>query len=494
MCRSRVEKKRKQENQPRTNSVTYQAGHKLVEIFENKILIIPDTGSAVTIFNLETLKQFRLENYIEPTKKVFLDCGNNRIRPLGRIFTPIRYKGKCCEEEMFVVEEGSNIIDREACELLGMVTMNKINSLRTINGYSYNIMLKPNVKPIVQRERPIPFCIRPQVEAELNRLLNEGILVKSTQTDWASPIVVVRKKNGEIRLCGDFRKLNLCIRDDKYYIPNIEDLMAKLGESSKCFAKIDLKSAYHQIALDDESQLLTTIVTHMGTFKYTRMPFGVESAPSAFQRIINQIIGNREGVICYLDDILVAAHNETKLKTRVTSLLKTLETCNISINEEKSILSSRKIEWLGYEISRQGIRATGEKTDYISKIKVPTCTKEVRQTLGIINYYAKFVPNLAKIASPLYNLLQKNRKFKWGSNEDDALKQIKNIIKERKILKPFNTSLKRKVILKTDAYDEGMGAVLKQEQEDGKSGQSFIGLPSSASMNKTTVSLKKRLL
>ena len=127
----------------------------------------------------------------------------------------------------------------------------------------------------------------------------------------------------------------------------MEDLLAKLGKENNFFAKIDLESAYHQIKLDKGSQPLTTIITHLGTFQYTRMPFGVKSAPSAFQRIINNVLNDQSNILCYLDDILVSAKSKLELSRRLKRLMDVLHKHNIQINKEKSTFCTKQTEWLG---------------------------------------------------------------------------------------------------------------------------------------------------
>ena len=152
-----------------------------------------------------------------------------------------------------------------------------------ITNEEYHITLREGARPFISRERPIAFAIRGQVESKIRNLVTQRTLIPCEEADWASPIVVVKKSNGDIRLCGDFRQLNAQIVEDKFPMPRIEKLLAKIGAGNKCFAKMDLEAAYHQIPLAQECQPLTTIMTHLGTFQYSVMPFGVKTATSFFQ-------------------------------------------------------------------------------------------------------------------------------------------------------------------------------------------------------------------
>jgi hypothetical protein len=309
--------------------------------------------------------------------------------------------------------------------------------------------------------------LRPEGKKEINKLLKQGILVKTKYTNWTSPIVVVRKSNGKVRICGDFRKLNQAILEDKYPLPSTEALLASLGSGNKYFAKIDLQSAYHQISIDVKSQELTTIITHYGTFKYTRMPFGIKSAPSAFQRIMNQVLTGLDKVLVYLDDILIAASSKSELEQRIKVVLNRLDDKRIKINRDKSEFCTTKVNWLSYEISAEGIKPAANKADAIQELRAPKTVKEVRQVLGVINYYRKFIENMAIVAKPIYELLKKDSIFVWSKQCNKAFDEIKGMIRKREALALFNTDSSRKVVLKTDACDDGMGAVLEQEQADG---------------------------
>ena len=255
--------------------------------------------------------------------------------------------------------------------------------------------------------------------------------------------------------------------NDKFPISNIEDLLAKLGNNCKLFAKLDLKEDYYQIRLATESRPLTTIITHMGTCMYIRLPFGIKTAPSAFQRLIERILSGIKGVLVYLDDILVTAKNKRDLFHKLNLVQQRFKTYNVLINKEKSVFKADKLQWLGYEILAQGIRPETGKVSQILELKSPRTVKEVRQILGIINYYAKFIRELADKAAPLYALLKKGSKFSWAENESKALAAIKQLISRRECLKPFDTDSKCRVVLKIDASELEMGAVLEQEDSSG---------------------------
>ena len=163
------------------------------------------------------------------------------------------------------------------------------------------------------------------------------------------------------------------------------------------------------------------------------MPFGIKSAPSAFQRIMSELLHSCKRTLCYMDDILIAAKDKEKLRERVKAVRHVLEKANVLINEEKSTDESPEVEWLGYELSAEWIKPTKGKTDMIQALRAPTTVREVRQILGVINYYGKFIPRLAIIAQPIHDLLKKNKGWKWDMIHEEALMDIKAaILKEKR--------------------------------------------------------------
>ena len=167
-------------------------------------------------------------------------------------------------------------------------------------------------------------------------------------------MVVVWKNNGKVRIYVDFRILNKSIISDKFPLPSTEELFAQLGTKNTLFAKLDLEATYHQVPLAKEYRPLTTIATHLGTFMYTRMPFGIKSAPSASQRIMSELLHSCKGTLCYMDDILIAAKDREKLRKRVKAVRHVLDKANVLINEGKSTDESPEVEWWGMSYPQKG--------------------------------------------------------------------------------------------------------------------------------------------
>ena len=211
--------------------------------------------------------------------------------------------------------------------------------LGCIKATSAKFAVDQDATPRFLKARPVPYALRDKVNEELKRLEEHGIIERVQHSDWAAPIVPVLKQDGKgMRICGDFRTtVNPILKMDTYPIPRVEDLYARLA-GGKTFTTIDLSNAYLQVVLDDDSRKYTTVNTPKGLFQYTRMPFGVSSAPSQFQRIIDSILVDIPGVCCYLDDILVTGSTEADHLNTLKVVLQRLTDAGVKVEEGKVYL------------------------------------------------------------------------------------------------------------------------------------------------------------
>ena len=220
------------------------------------------------------------------------------------------------------------------------------------------------------KARPVPYAIRDKVEAELCRLEKEGILEKVEQSDWAAPIVPVVKSNGNIRICGDFRTtVNLATKTENYPIPKIEDIYSTLSGGS-VFSKLDCSNAYLQYPLHPESRKYTTINTSLGLMRYTRLPFGVSSAPAIYQRVMDSMLREVPGVCVYLDDILISGANDKEHLERLNSVLEVLSSRGLRLSKEKCFFSQLSVQYLGHVIDKNGLHPLADKIKAISAASI----------------------------------------------------------------------------------------------------------------------------
>lgn len=343
-------------------------------------------------------------------------------------------------------------------ELIKMFPDVFADGIGTIKGPPVSVKLKNDVKPVFLRARTVPFALRKATDLELERLSNEGILKSVDNSDWASPIVIVPKPNGAVRICGDYRAtVNASTENDNYPLPRMEELYAKLA-GAQCFTVFDLKDAYFQQPVDEETSKLLTINTHKGLYRVLRLPFGVKFAPGLFQRKIENILKKFEYVGVFLDDVIVSARTEQEHNERVECILKCFSEHGIRLNKEKFKFMVPEVCYLGHKISKEGIKPIPEKVEAIVNAPSPVNVSQLRSFLGLLSYYRAFLPNISDILEPLYRLLDNDVKWSWSEKHEKSFQKVKQLLCKAPILEFYDVN--KDVILSCDASDYGIGCVL----------------------------------
>ena len=328
----------------------------------------------------------------------------------------------------------------------------------SIKGYEAEIHMKKNVVPIFCKPYSLPFPKKEQVEKELERLCKEGILIPVENSAWATPIVVAPKENNEIRICMDCKvTINKYISTQYYPMPRIDDIFAELS-GYRIYAKIDLKGAYLQLKMSNTSRKYVTINTHKGLFQYTRLPFGVSSAPAIFQSTMEQIFKDIKGVKIYLDDILIGGRNEVELNETLMKVFEKLNAHHVKVNESKCEFFKKEVKYLGHIISAEGVKPNPKKVEAIKRAPRPKDINQLRSYLGIVNYYSHFIPNLSTKLNPLYKLLQKDVKYEWSNECDNIFEESKSYLMGNMVLELYDPT--KPVIICADASPYGYGAIL----------------------------------
>lgn len=322
-------------------------------------------------------------------------------------------------------------------------------------------------KPIKQRHYPLSPALQVQVNKEIEKMLADDIIEPSV-SPWASPIVLVKKPDGSFRFCVNYKKLNEVSEPDAYPLPFVTSTLDKLREA-KFISTIDIKSAYWQIPVAQESRPLTAfVVPTRGLFQFKRMPFGLHNAPSTWQRFIDRVIGHdlEQHVSVYLDDIIISTPTFSKHLEVLDEVFKRLRTAGLTLNREKCQFCKRELKFLGHIVTSQGLMVDPEKVEAVVRIPIPKSVSDVRRVVGLASWYRRFVPNFSSVVAPMTNLLRKNQPFIWS---EDCSKSF-NEIKERLISAPILTcpDFSKHFYLQTDASDFGLGAVLTQFHEDGE--------------------------
>ena len=304
---------------------------------------------------------------------------------------------------------------------------------------------------------------REVVDQEVETMLDKGI-IEPAYGPWASPVVLVRKKDGRVRFCVDYRRLNAVTVKDAYPLPRIDDSLDSMA-GAVWFSTMDLASGYWQVEMRTEDREKTAFVTHRGMFQFRVMPFGLCNAPGTFERLMEIIMRGLQWRSClvYLDDIIVFSATLAEHRERLEEVLQRLVGAGLKVKASKCQLVRRKVGFLGHQVDANGVGTDPRKVTAVSGWPTPRSVGEVRSFLGLCGYYRGFVDNFATLAKPLSELTEKNRRFRWDRACEEAFMTLKGKLVEAPILAyPRATG---KLVLDTDASNLGLGAVLSQTQD-----------------------------
>ncbi|UYV76234.1 K02A2.6-like [Cordylochernes scorpioides] len=305
-----------------------------------------------------------------------------------------------------------------------------------------------------------------EIKRQIEELLKYNV-IRPSYSSYASPAMLVNKRNeGKIRLVIDYRKLNDIIKRDSEPIPRIDSILDKLSEAN-IFTTLDLLSGYHHLDIHPDDKEYTAFTTTHGLYEFNKLSFGLKNSPSQFQRVLRQILNKYDVDFCmnYFDDFIIFSNN---FQEHLTHLKVILDICikeNIKLKLSKCKFATYQISFLGYEISNHQFSPSTNNIETIRKLNSPRNKKDLQRVLGSINIYSKFIPNYAKLRLPLNNLLKKDVKWKWDEECETAFSKLKNMITSKPILAIYNP--KYPIHLYTDASQEQIGSILKQEQPDG---------------------------
>ena len=311
---------------------------------------------------------------------------------------------------------------------------------------------------IKQQFRRTPVHLQGTVDQHINDMLERNVIEPSS-SPWASPIVLVRKKDGTTRFCVDYRKLNEATVKDAYPLPRIDETLDHLAGAC-WFSTLDL--LYWQVEMEPDHRAKTAFITKRGLFQFKVMPFGLCNAPATFERLMDTVLSGLQWTTClvYLDDIIVLGKSFGEMMVNLENVFTRLSSAGLKMKAKKCSLFAKEVEYLGHIISEQGVSTDPKKIEAIKTWTEPTSVRELRSFLGLCSYYRRFIKGFATVAKPLTKLTHKNVKFVWTKECQEASDSLKHHLIQSPILaypdfgKPF--------ILDTDASDSGVGAVLSQ--------------------------------
>ena len=281
--------------------------------------------------------------------------------------------------------------------------------------------MDPGVPPVARKPHRVPFALRDKVKAKIDELLRDDIIEEVAEpTGWVSPVVIIPKPNGDIRLCVDMRQANTAVLRERYPTPTVEEVLHDINGST-VFSKLDLRWGFHQVELDAASRNITTFVVEDGLYRFKRL----SSAPEKFPEIIQQVISGCAGALNIADDIIVYGRTLEEHNANLFRVLNRLQDRGLTLNGKKCWFRQSEITFFGLRVSANGVAATPETVQAIVNAPAPQSAAEVRSFLGTIGFSARFLHDLATTTEPLRQLTRTGTAFTWGSEQQKAFNALK---------------------------------------------------------------------
>jgi len=326
-----------------------------------------------------------------------------------------------------------------------------------------SIQLKDHIMtPIRSKPYPLPPSVQDEINTEVDRMVEMDV-IEPTTSEYLSPVVLVKKKDGSNRFCVDFRRLNDASVFDTEPIPDSQSIILQM-QNAKYLTHLDLSKGYWQVPMRSDSKKYTAFSTGGHTMQFKRMPFGLVGAPAVFSRLMRKVLKGIKNVTNYLDDVVIYSKTwDEHLKT-IKEFFERLCEVNLTVRPSKCVFGSNSIKFLGFEIGKGEKKMDDVKIEGILNTQKPVSIKTLQAFLGLTNFYRSFIDNYASIVSPLTDLLRKGKTIHdWGHDQDISFQLLKDKLTERPILKL--PEFEKPFVIRTDASDSGIGCVLLQKDE-----------------------------
>lgn len=481
--------------------------------------VLIDSGSCVSLLSSDLVKHFSA--HIKPTCQILRGLGGTEVTTKSFVTLPIELNGITLEVDFYIVDRshmnvpvivGTDVLNRKGVAYIRtgdsqrIVHSNemdvlqvdksplseKVNTtvsgndkqslLNVLNKYTEHFLSGTATTTVKNSEMQInltsdvPVYYRPykmshdeklRVRSIVNDLLEKGI-IRESDSAYASPVLLVKKKDGTDRMVVDYRALNQITVKMRHPLPLINDHVDRLGKTN-VFSAIDMVSGFHQLRVSEESIHKTAFITPEGHYEYCKMPYGLANAPVIYQKTISKTLKpfiEAGKVLVYIDDVLLMSDSVEENLILLDSVLKTLTEAGFSINLRKCTFLTKEVEYLGRVICQGQVRPSEGKIEALVKSPRPTTVRQVRQFLGLAGYFRRYIPNYAVKTACIAALTKKEVKFYWGDEQENARQEIIARLTDEPVLAIFDPELPTE--LHTDASSIGYGGILMQTQKDGR--------------------------
>lgn len=451
-----------------------------------------DTGCSDTIISEATWRELNRTGQIilEPSEIMLTTWTHEQVRVLGVATVTVEFQ-RCRKQLRILVGEGGvSLLGRNWMEALGMhiAGVNKLEirqhspeglrqqlvqefpevfdgKMEGHKGPTVNIRLKEGCSPKFMKYRQVPWALKPQVEAELDKLVQQGVLTPIQHSKWATPIVTVVKPNKEVRICGDYRStVNQAVLPSAYPLPTIEE-MRTCFTGGRVFSKIDLAQAYQQLRVDDNTSEILTLNTTKGLFRVNRLQYGVSSCSQIFQKFLENLLQGIPGIIIFIDDVGISGKDKSEHDRRLRAVLQRLQSAGLRVNLQKCKFEQPSIQCLGFSVDSTGWHPMEDKVRAIKEAKRPQDRAALRAFIGALTFYDCFLKNRATVMKPLYELANSKGSFDWGPRHTKAFVEAKKLLASEAVVGHYDPKLPLR--LSVDASGIGVGIVLANVLPDG---------------------------
>ena len=457
-----------------------------VKVNEKPLMLKLDTGADCSVMSLEQYNKLSNEP-LKPSSAVLVGYPNTKLKPVGEQCMRIDYQGSVYDVMFKIVNgESPTLLGRSDCVKMKLIQFNKpeINMISksefndnvvserlksefkdVFHGlgklpYEYEIETDPSVPAKVCPPRSVPIAIKDRVQSELQKLEKEGVIKPVDEfTPWVSNMVAVVSPE-KVRLCIDPTHLNRAIRRQQYPMHTIEEVVRQIP-NARYFAKYDASQGFYQIPLTEESSKLCTFATPFGRYRFTRMPYGIKSAPEIFQRVMDQVICGLDKTFVIVDDVIQAASSLEELEMLSRKFLERCREVNLKLNVKKFAFGLDELSYVGHVLSSEGLKADPNKVKAVVEMADPSNKEELQRVLGVATYLAKFIPNMSQETAPMRQLLEKDVEFQWDKPQKDSFRRLKQLICDAPVLAYYD--VKKECVVSVDSSSYGVGAVLLQE-------------------------------